>query len=331
MFCASLAAAACCGSGTDLKALAAASRECGASADRVVSLSGTARSHGEAAVEYGRHVQDVLAALRGDDVRKKLLDPGTFAQLKSLVDDSDGRAQKALEGVGQMDDLALACGENARDISDCLRRAVDALPAQLKDELAEEEGNQPSRGSGDQDRSLGVGGGGGEGTGVPDDADDDERALAQLLDVDENVADVESSTRGVGDLNLFSVAMKGRGIFEGLSGKNAVCTQIFERIRSVATTISTICSAFAGGNCCAQLQAVTAGVGDLVKCIRLSDLIVRAAEAASKLVRAIVSFFRAVGDKFRGCLDEFNAAKKIGNFVKDHNPIKFGQSILNRI
>jgi hypothetical protein len=317
MFCVNLATLCCT---ADINGLTAASRECGASADEITQLSTTARSNGEAAVQYVQHVQQVLAGLR--DVRG--LDPSTFAKFRSLVDD-DGRAKKVLDGVGQMDDLALACVSKAKGISESLKRGVDALPAQLKDEVLESE-NQGNSSSGNQARSLEGGGGG-----IPEDADDDERALAQLLDVDENVAEVETSTRGVADLNLFSVALKGRGVFEGLSSKNAVCAQIFERIQSVAATISRICAAFAGDNCCMQLRAVTAGAGDLVKCIRLSDLIQRAAEAAGKLIRAIVGFFRAVGEKFRGFLDEFDAAKKIGNFVSDHNPLKLGQSLLGRV
>jgi hypothetical protein len=324
MFCVNLTTLCCT---TDLNGVTSACRECSTSADEIVQLSETARSNGETAIQYVQHVQQVLASLK--DIQ--CLNPDTFMQFKSLVDDDGGRAKKTLEGVNQMDDLALACVQKARGISDSLQRGVDALPAQVKDDLMEDASQGISSSiNNNQARSLETVGGG-RGAGLTDDADDDERALAKLLDVDENVTEVENSTRGVGDLSLFSVAVKGRGIFEGLSSKNALCTQIFERIQSVATTISRICAAFAGGNCCLQLQAVTVGAGDLVKCIRLSNLIQRAAEAAGKLIRAIVSFFRAVGDKFRGCLDEFDAAKKIGNFVKDHNPVKLGQSLLGRI
>lgn len=282
--------ASLCGGGEfgDIEKFRDAGQECRSLAQETVELSDAARNKGATAVTCSRDLQETLESF-GDDVG-----PNSFVHIQKLV--QDDKAKQTLDVVGQMDGLAQECAGKASAMIDALNRSIESLPDIVKEELKEEE----------KSRSLG----------------DDETEVTELIDVDRDVEDLETCTRSARSMNIFSASTKGRDTFDAVTEKEIKCQTIFGKIKELAAAVYRIASSLAGGNCCEQLKAMAMGAKEIFQCIRLSKLIQQAAAAVRKLIRAIIHFIKLSWGKFKDFIGEFDAAKKIGRFVSNLNPLK---------
>jgi len=295
----------CCDSGS-LEGLRLASAECATAAAECRDVADDAASKGRDAVRHSNDVRNALSSL-------KKVDLSTLGTIHELV--RDKKVRQVADIVGEMDDIAGTAADKASRMTESIRSAIESLPDYLKEELAAEEKDEAAASAASRSASSGAA--------TENDDDDDEVAVARLLEsIDAEVDDVEVSARSMERVDIFSAAVEGVRDFDTVSSKETTCATIFERIKSMSASILRLMSAFAGsGGCCEQAHAINAGLADLFKCARLSELIRSAAEAARKLLCAIGSFFKRSWTSFQNFVEQFEAAKRLGKFINGINPM----------
>ena len=299
-----LAAQLCCTDGA-IEGLQTAGRECSETAVNTRALAADAYRKGETAVKYSVEVKETLASFGGGSN----IGPDTFHNVIKLV--QDDKAKQTLDLATEMDDMAATIMKQAIDMTAQMQRGIDSLPEAVRDELQQEE----------EDAVKTRGGIGGDGNYVNKDADDDDMtALTELLEVDSDIDEVERSSRNVGDIDIFTAAVKGRDAYESVAKKEVHCQQIFGKMQKVCDSVVRIAQALAGGDCLGQTMALAAGAPGMFKCIRLTTLLQKAAEAARKLIQAVIKFVRQTWNAFKNFAGEFEAAKRLGRFVNRINP-----------
>jgi hypothetical protein len=264
-------------------------RECGKLASETAELAVSARSKGERAISDSNDVGGTLTSFGK-------VNADTFVKIKGLI--NDDKAQEMASLAGDMEELADGITEKADAMMEAVQRGIDSLPDPIKDEITEKYAAEDN------------------------DDDDEEMASArELLDVDSDLQEVETSSRSVGSMNIFTAAVQGQEAFGVVTEKENVCMAMFDKIRGLTEKLIRLCRALAVGTCCEQLRAAAAGAKELFQCLRLSKLIKLLAQAAKKLIQAIARFVKLSWEKFRGFLAEFDAAKRLGRFLEKVNPM----------
>jgi phage-related protein len=235
--------------------------------------------------------QDVKATLTG--IGPKLA-PSTYTTIMEYHD----KMTETMTLAREMDDMAQECVNKSSEMTQAMQRGVDSLPKATKSEME-------------------------------DDKDSEDENDVKLLDVDKDIEELEKCTSSLQNTNLFSAASSGTRAFQGLANKGELCKTMFERVEELSASIARITQAFMQQSCCAQMTAVLSEAKNMLRCIRLSTLMQKIAEAARRLIQAIFNLLNMAWSKFKDFLDEFEAAKKIKNFVNSINPLEKG-SMFNR-
>jgi hypothetical protein len=309
-------AAALCLEG-DMSALKKSGLDCHEIAVKSNEVSTTARDKADVAIANTNDIKNLLASFG------TRIDLNTFRKIQDLVQQK--KARETIQICTEMDDLALQLASQAGEMMTCLQTGIDnGLPQSIRDELQEED-NQQEQTRTTGSRAAGAAAAGDGNDDNDDDADADATALTALLNVDTDLDDMATNTRGIEKVNIFTAAQNGTNFYRGVEEKEMTCRDIFEKISSVGTSIARIAKAFsasAGASCCEQLQAIGAGVKELFKCLRLAKLVQAAAAAVGRLIQAISQFLTSSWQNFQGFLAEFDAAKRMGRLFQNVNPVK---------
>ena len=231
--------------------------------------------------DYTREVKGALESL----LPTKHISASTYVTIKDLIENN--KLKKAMVLASEMDDLALECAKKSKEITEMMQKGVDSLPDPVKHHVQ------------DEDRET----------------DDEDEETMELLSITQDTEDLETCTRSIKRTNFFSMTGLGVDAFQGLCAKEELCQTMFGKIKEFAISIVRLTEAFMSQNCCAQISAVVSNTNDLIKCIRLSVLMSKIAEAVRKLIQAIIRFMQAVWERIERFAEEFQAANKIKSFI----------------
>ena len=272
----------CSGAGPETEGLFTAGNEVTLLAEEMMQLSVTTQARGQNVVGFA---QEIKAAFSGLDSQ---INASTFKTIMEVLDGD--KMQDTIALAGEMDDLALECVDKSTKMTETMARGTASLPDSLKDE---ERASDRDGDEGDQ----------------------------ELADLDGDIAELEECTENLQNMNIFSAATKGTRAFEGLVNKGGVVQTTFERIKELCTVVARAAQNVASETCCAQIQAGIDSIKAMLQSVRLSNLIKKLAEAAKRLISAIKNLIQVAWEKFQGFSEEFQAAKKIKNWVNGINPM----------
>ena len=288
----------------DLEGLQRAKRESSESATTLQTLTTKASQGSQSAVDYSKQVVETLKSFDQVDI-------SLFGEIQDLIQ----RGQREKQLYLQMDDMAQQTVQASQTLTASLQRGFDSLPQILREEYQDDDNDNDDFTA---ERSAPP-------KSQDDDKDDDDDAsiLRQLLGhVDKDVTETKSMERGVQQVDIFTAASKGRDAFAGVIKKQDTCRQLFQHLQGLAARVKELTRSFAGDNCCEQVTAMMGSASALMDCLSFSKLIQKAADAARKLIQAVLAFVQAAWKKFSGFLDEFDAAKRLGRFVQGIRPLK---------
>lgn len=264
--------------------------------------SSEANTKGNLAIQYTRDVATVLQGFQGGNS----LDLQTFAQIRELVEEK--KARKALEIARDMDDMALDMAKKASQMTKTLMDSANQIiPENVREDMmAEATGS-----SGTTSNTRGVG----DDNYTCDDAEAS-TLMALLGHADSDVAEVQTNTRSMEQVDIFTAGDTGRDAFTKVADKESVAVKIFQEISSVSKSIvETLTVGVNGDSLCAQLFVGLTGIQSMFKALRLSKLIERALTMARKILEAFMSFINTSWDKFTDFFGQFDAGKKLERFT----------------
>jgi hypothetical protein len=261
----------------DLNGLQSAGNECRALAEQTSMLSATARNKGQSVVDYTREVRDTLKNFGTK------MDASTFVSIKALIENN--KMTEAKTAASEMNDIAMECVNKSKAMAAAMQKGVKSLPDPVKDDLEDAK------------------------------RDTDDEDVTEILDIHQDIQDLDNCTRDIKQMNLLSAARSGADAFLGLAEKQEACRNMFSKMKDLSASVVRLSEAFMEQNCCIRMRAMPSQANDMLKCIRLSGLITKIAEAVRTLIKAILRFLGAAWEKIKGFLDEFQAAKKIKTFV----------------
>ena len=267
----------------DIGGLQSAGSDCRRLAGETSELCERARNKGEAVSGLSQDVRDTLQGF-GEKI-----DASSFLKIKELVEDD--KTKETMTLASDMDDMAKECITKSKEMSNAMSQGVESLPDPVKSEIEQE-------------------------------TDSEDSEIAEILHIDKDIEEVETCTKSIRSMNLFTAASSGKSAFDSLANKSQLCSTIFDKIKGLAQSVARISEALISGSCCAQIRAIASEARDMFKCIHLSNLIAKAAEAVRRLIRAIINLIKTSWKKFQGFMKEFQAAKRIGRFVNRPNPFK---------
>jgi hypothetical protein len=234
--------------------------------------------------------QDVMANLIGIGTK---MNPSSLMAIMEYQD----KMKDTMAIAGEMDALAGQCVNKSTEMSRAMQRGVDSLPQVTKGEIEQ--------------------------------MDTVEASDMKLIDLDKDIEEIENCTESLRNMDIFSAASSGSSAFGGLVNKGGLCKVMFERVEELSTSIARITQAFMQQSGCAQIQAAVSEAKNMLRCISLSSLMTKIAEAARRLIQAIFDLLSTAWNKFKDLLEQFGAAKKIKNFVNGIKPFGEGGLMKN--
>lgn len=265
----------------DLGGLSEASDDGKRLAEETIALCNTTQQKSRSVINFAEDTETTLRDLDG-------VNPSKFMKVLELLDDDKRKAM--LSTVTGMDDLAIECSAKARGMQDAMQRGVDSMPDFIKDQANEE---------GDADRG-------------PEE---------DIPDFEADITDLQECTKSLQSMNLFTAATTGTRAFEGLVNKSGVCQTVFEYIKNLSITVARISQGLQFDSCCAQLQGGLGTLKEMMKCLRLTNIIQTLADTGRRLIDAFVDLVKVAWEKFGHFVDEFNAAKKLQHWVGGLTPL----------
>lgn len=251
-------------------------------AEETIAICTDTQNKGRSVMNIAKETKSILSDLKG-------ITPAKFMTIKNFVE--SGKKDEIISMVTGMDDLAVQCSSKAAGMHDAMQRGVDSLPDVVKDE-----NNNAQEG----------------------DTDHEEDAL----DFESDITELEECTENLKSMNLLSATTKGTSAFEGLISKSEVCQTVFEQIKELSASIARLSQTFMMDNCCAQIKAGMSSLKEMMKCLRLTNIIQTLADAGRRMITAFINLIKVAWRKIGDFLEEFPAAKKIKTFVDGLNPLK---------
>jgi hypothetical protein len=323
-------------------AVTEAARDCQDLASSTATLCDTAKNKGGSLRELSEDCQTEMRGLFDDNGEEQqqqqqprggMVAPFVFVKIQNLLQDT--KLEEAVDFCTEMNDMAVQIMGQANEMNKSMTKAIDSLPGYIKEEEEEEEEEEKRDDDVEQHRNRTIGGGGDEESRIVfrrgDLGDDDDQQVAELMalmDVEADVAELENSctkSRG-GGFNLFSAATAGTKVFEQTKSKVFKCQQLFAQMKELCAVVGRIAAALINdSNCCTQIGAVVNGIASLFRCRRLAQLLSFAAGVVMRLLQAVKDLVSMAWQTIQGFMEEFDAAKKLGNFVNGVMNSKLGK------
>jgi hypothetical protein len=232
--------------------------QCYQVARETVELCETTKSKSDQMVAFGSEIQSTLQSF-GSSVDASALDT-----IRDLMDGD--KLKEAMDIAKDMDVIALGCIDKSVQMIDIMEDAMDDLPDALE-KLIEKAANQQ-------------------------DTKEDE-ALLSLKSLDKDIDDVKSCIDAVQNLNIATAFNIGLRAFEQLSGKAQQSRAMFESIKGFSKDVEEICDDLKDLN----VVSLASKIKDILRCIRLSEVMRAFAEGTKKIIQVIIDLFKAASDR----------------------------------
>ncbi|KAG7359765.1 hypothetical protein IV203_034863 [Nitzschia inconspicua] len=270
---------------TDVSGLLRSGEETSRLAQELVDLSNLTQERDRSLIVYTERSRGSMEGL----TEKALLKPEIFPKIMDLVDDA--KLGKAIDTVREMRQSSKKCYEKSVELSKSIQTSIDCLPKQMVEEQDK------------LDRAMGESCSG-------------EEEEGNMIDLEQEIADLKRCTEGIRDMNIFNAAHNGSRAFVGLVKECRLLDDLFDRIKELATKVAQIVQVFMMDSCCAQIVAGISSLKDLKRCLRLSNIITKFSDSCQRLIDGMLELFEALKDTFAKFIPQFEAAKKI-----QHSPI----------
>lgn len=245
--------------GPAVRAIQERGSACSQLASETVELCITTQSKSQQMIDFGRDIQSSLEGFRGT------MDASALETIKDLT---DGAKLEQAKSIAQgLDQIALDCIDKSVQMIDLMEDSMDALPDSVEG-MIEEYAKQL-------------------------DSDDDTTAASSLRGIDQDLDDVQNCIQAMQQLNLATAFQIGLRAFEQLSAKAQTSRQLFTSIQGFSTSVRDITTDFS------KLDVVSlySKIKDILKCIRLSEVMRALAEATKKIIRVLIDLFQATASK----------------------------------
>lgn len=147
----------------------------------------------------------------------------------------------------------------------------------------------------------------------------EDRALLEFCEVERDLEMVEECTRQVEQSRFTSPTAPGvtsRGpVLNSIRAQQDKIQALFAKIGQMASKLFSWAQEMLSGGCCARMAAMAKA---LYECLRHAKMIQKLAQALRRLVQAVRNFMQKSTKTLASLLVEFPAAKKVGNFMKQH-------------
>ena len=278
--------AACLGGGSsngfDLNGAFTSGMEASKLAEELMELSSKTQTRSLSVVGVAGEIKETLGSI------STKMNASTFKMITDILNGEKMKETIAL--ATEMDDLAIECVTKSIKMKETVARGAASIPVALKEGIC----------AGDTDAKEGE---------------------QELEDLGRDISDLEECTSSLRSMNIFSASTKGVKAIDGITKKKSVIESTFQRIKDLCAIVARASQNLVSETCCGQIQAGIDTVNALFKSVRLSNLIEKLAEAGKRLLDAVKNLILVAWEKFQGFTEEFQAAKKIKNFINGINPM----------
>jgi hypothetical protein len=232
--------------------------ECQQVARETMELCETTKEKGDAMVAFGSEIQSTLQTFSSG------VDASALETIKDLTDGDKLKA--AMEIAQSMDEIALKCIDKSVKMIDIMEDAIDDLPDPLEkmiEQAAEKQGKE-----------------------------EDDIALS-LEDLDKDIEDVKSCIDAMQHFNIATAFKIGLQAFEQLSAKAKKSRSMFESIKGFSKDVDEITEDFKT----LDVVSLSSKIKGILRCISLSEVMRKFAEATKKIIQVIIELFKAMSDR----------------------------------
>ncbi|KAL3941363.1 MAG: hypothetical protein SGARI_000629 [Bacillariaceae sp.] len=280
---------------TDFGGLLESGKETSRLAQELVELSNATQEKDRSLMNFAKAEGDGCRGLGDANVLK----PGIFHKLVDLVDDN--KISDTIQTVKAMKENTHQCLDKSVELSKSIQTSIDCLPEDMKQIEDKPDGD------------------------VSEEEEEVEEEQG-MLDLEQEISDLKECTDGIRSMNIFNAAHKGTKGFVGLAKECQFLDDMFDRMKELSSKVAEISQSFMVESCCAQVVAGVSSLSDLKRCLKLSTVITKFADASKRLVDAILEMVEAIKAAFAQFIPQFEAAKKI----KNSPVVKFGSSVVSK-
>jgi uncharacterized protein YjbJ (UPF0337 family) len=195
---------------------------------------------------------------------KKLPD-GDASVLDTIQDLTDGdKVLAAKELATGLDVAAKSCVEKSMEMMNAMEEGVDKLPQMLQDMIEKN-----------------------------DDGDDDLDDINLIKDVEKDLDDVQTCIKSIQSLNLVTGLKVGVQAFSQLAEKAKRSRSLFDKVSDFASDIVDITKSFRNF----QVQDVVPKSRQLIRCLRMTDVMKQLAQAAGRLMEILINLFQHMAER----------------------------------
>lgn len=245
-------------------------------------------------IDFADEILSTLKSLPGNDA--SILDT-----IRELTDGEKVLAAK--EVASGLDVAAQDCVKKSIEMIDAMDEGVDSLPQMLQDMIEKEH---------DEDADK-----------------DDDIDTSIIQDVENDLDDVKSCITSIQSLNLVTGLKVGVQAFGQLAEKAKRSRSLFDKVSDFASDIVDITKAFHD----MAVKDVVSKSKELLKCLRLTDVMRQLAQAAGKLIQMIIELFQSLAERIsklwaalafakdcmQDCLEHVKEARQLCVDAKDRS------------
>lgn len=252
-------------SNVDLGPAVAAIQERGVNCHKVAAetmeLCESTQQKSQQMVDFGSEIQKTLQGFGST------MDASALEMIRDLTDGA--KLKQAMEIAKDMDVIALGCIDKSVQMIDIMEDAMDDLPDALEkwiDHAADQQTDEEEKNS-------------------------DE--MLSMKSLDKDIDDVKACIQAMSTLNIATAFEVGLQAFQQLSTKAQTSRAMFQSIQGFSTSVRDITEDFAT----LDIVSLASKVKDILKCIRLSEVMRAFAEGAKKIIQVLIDLFQATSDR----------------------------------
>lgn len=117
--------------------------------------------------------------------------------------------------------------------------------------------------------------------------------MLSMKSLDKDIDDVKTCIQAMSTLNIATAFQVGLEAFQQLSNKAQTSRSMFKSIQGFSTTVRDITDDFAT----LDVVSLASKVKEILKCIRLSEVMRAFAEGAKKIIQVLIDLFQATSDR----------------------------------
>jgi hypothetical protein len=238
--------------------------QCAMTARETVEICRATEDKRQAMIDFASEIQSTLSGLKDADA-------SVLETIKQLTDGQ--RIESAIALAQGLDETAVQCVEKSIKMIDTMEDGMDSLPEVVQKAIEHAAGSDNDDGN--------------------DDDDDDDDDIDMLKDLDRDIADVKTCIDSLKHMNLVTAFKVGLEAFTQLTEKAKRSRSMFESVQEYAKDVEEITGAFHEMN----VRSVVSRAKDLLRCIRMGDVMRKLAEAAGTLVKILIELFKATSER----------------------------------